>query len=80
MNQNRLLSEIQEDDALLVRKISQLESKLTKKNQTVATQTTQKFELHSDGNYRQSSQNFKTSSSPILSSSHREVFGSNRPR
>ncbi|KAI9551407.1 hypothetical protein GHT06_021740 [Daphnia sinensis] len=39
MNQNRVLSEIRDDDAVLVEKIAQLEKKLRKNGKTTATQT-----------------------------------------
>ena len=39
MDQNRILLEIQNDDAILVQKFSNLQSKLRKTNRTIGTQT-----------------------------------------
>lgn len=81
MNQNRLLSEINEDDNLLIQKIAHLESKLIKTNHSVATQTTnQKFEPHTTDDYQQSSRTCRTSLSPIFASSHFHRDGGTRLR
>ncbi|XP_046443622.1 uncharacterized protein LOC124193702 isoform X2 [Daphnia pulex] len=67
MNQNRVLSEIRDDDAALVEKVAQLEKKLRKTGQTVSTQTESPQRL-SENNSRQTSGSLKTSPAPPFNS------------
>lgn len=67
MNQNRVLSEIRDDDAALVEKVAQLEKKLRKTGQTVSTQT-ESPQRCSENNSRQTSVPLKTSPAPPFNS------------
>jgi hypothetical protein len=67
MNQNRVLSEIRDDDAVLVEKVAQLEKKLRKTGQTVSTQT-ESPQRFSENNSRQASGSLKTSPAPPFNS------------
>jgi hypothetical protein len=67
MNQNRVLSEIRDDDAALVEKVAQLEKKLRKTGQTVSTQT-ESPQRFSENNSRQASGSLKTSPAPPFNS------------
>ncbi|XP_057379264.1 uncharacterized protein LOC130701310 [Daphnia carinata] len=64
MNQNRVLSEIRDDDAVLVEKIAQLEKKLRKNGKTTATQTDIPQSC-GDKNDRQTHCSFKSSPPPF---------------
>lgn len=83
MNQNRLLSDIQEDDAVLVQKIAQLETKLCKTSQTVATQTDNRVQRYAYNDNHQSvghnPSKVSTSFNPFLSSRQHDYEGSSRP-
>lgn len=76
MNQNRVLSEIRDDDAALVEKVAHLEKKLRKTGQTISTQTDSP-ERCVDNNGRKTYGYFKTCPAPPFSSpppyfSHRD--------
>jgi hypothetical protein len=76
MNQNRVLSEIRDDDAALVDKVAHLEKKLRKTGQTISTQTDSP-ERCADNNGRKTYGCFKTCPAPPFSSpppyfSHRD--------
>lgn len=82
MHQNRLLSDIQDDDAVLIQKIAHLETKLCKTSQTVATQTDNRVQHHIYNDNTQSvshnSLKISNSFSPFLSSRQRDYEASSR--
>jgi hypothetical protein len=67
MNQNRVLSEIRDDDAALVEKVAHLEKKLRKTGQTVATQT-DSSERGAENKNRQVYGSFKNCPAPPFNS------------